>query len=71
MAAGDQIDKAMGQAQSEKHRKPAVHGKEELKISWIEENAAAIAERRRWIEANGTPLTDLQVLKVEQASPDA
>ncbi|WP_425074124.1 type II toxin-antitoxin system CcdA family antitoxin [Sagittula sp. S175] len=30
--------------------------------AWAQENAAAIAERRAWIEANGTPLADLQVL---------
>ena len=30
---------------------------------WAAENAAAISERNTWIEANGTPLTDLQVLK--------
>lgn len=33
--------------------------------AWIQQNAAAIAERRTWIEANGTPLTDLQVLKID------
>jgi len=27
-------------------------------------DAGAIAERRTWIEANGTPLADLQVLKI-------
>lgn len=27
-------------------------------------NVSAISERRTWIEANGTPLEDLQVLKV-------
>lgn len=32
---------------------------------WAEENAEAIAERRAWIEANGTPLADLQVLKLD------
>ncbi|MFX0543421.1 type II toxin-antitoxin system CcdA family antitoxin [Roseovarius sp. S4756] len=32
--------------------------------AWAAENAAAISERHTWIEANGTPLTDLQVLKV-------
>lgn len=32
--------------------------------TWAAENAAAISERRTWIEANGTPLEDLQVLKV-------
>jgi antitoxin CcdA len=31
---------------------------------WALENAAAITERRVWIEANGTPLADLQVLKI-------
>lgn len=30
---------------------------------WRQENAAAIAERRAWIETNGAPLADLQVLK--------
>ena len=32
---------------------------------WARENAEAIAERRAWIEANGTPLADLQVLKLD------
>jgi antitoxin CcdA len=32
--------------------------------AWAKENAGAIAERRAWIEANGTPLADLQVLKL-------
>jgi antitoxin CcdA len=32
--------------------------------AWARENAQAIAERRAWIEANGTPLADLQVLKI-------
>lgn len=32
--------------------------------AWAEENAAAIAERRTWIDVNGTPLADLQVLKL-------
>ena len=32
---------------------------------WAEENAPAIAERRAWIEANGTPLADIQVLKID------
>lgn len=27
--------------------------------AWARENAEAIAERRAWIEANGTPLADL------------
>jgi len=32
--------------------------------AWAQENAAAIAERRTWIESNGTPLADLQVMKL-------
>ncbi len=32
--------------------------------AWAAENAAAISERRTWIEANGTPLADLQVSKI-------
>ena len=31
--------------------------------AWSKENAEAIAERHTWIEANGTPLADIQVLK--------
>ena len=33
--------------------------------AWARENAAAIAERRAWIEGRGTPLADLQVLKID------
>ena len=32
--------------------------------AWAEENAEAISERRAWIETHGTPLADLQVLKI-------
>jgi len=32
---------------------------------WQKENAAAIAERRSWIESNGPPLLDLQVMKLD------
>jgi antitoxin CcdA len=32
---------------------------------WATENAEAISERRAWIETHGTPLADLQVLKVD------
>ena len=32
--------------------------------TWAVENAAAISERRTWIEAKGMPLADLQVLKI-------
>ena len=31
---------------------------------WQKENAVAIAERRSWIESNGPPLADLQVMKL-------
>ncbi len=33
--------------------------------AWTAQNADAISERRAWIEANGTPLADLQVLKID------
>ena len=33
--------------------------------AWVAENAAAISERRSWIETNGTPLADIQVLRVD------
>ena len=33
--------------------------------AWTRENAEAIAERRAWIEERGTPLADLQVLKID------
>lgn len=33
--------------------------------AWRKENAVAISERRAWIEANGTPLADLQVLRID------
>lgn len=31
--------------------------------AWAAENADAIAERRNWIEENGLPLADFQVLQ--------
>jgi antitoxin CcdA len=42
-----------------------VRDKGDLRISWTEENAAAMAERRTWIEIHGVPLADLQVLKLD------
>ena len=33
--------------------------------AWTWEHAAAIAERHVWMEANGAPLADLQVLKID------
>lgn len=35
----------------------------ERAAAWARDNAQAIDERRRWIETNGTPLADIQVLK--------
>jgi len=32
---------------------------------WAEENSEALAERDRWIEDNGAPLADIQVLRVD------
>lgn len=32
--------------------------------AWAAENAKAIEERRDWINKNGTPLSDIQVLKI-------
>jgi antitoxin CcdA len=33
--------------------------------AWAAENAEAISERRAWIDTHGTPLADLQVLKID------
>lgn len=33
--------------------------------AWMRENAEAITERRAWIQANGAPLADLQVLNID------
>lgn len=33
--------------------------------AWAEENAEALAQRRKWIEENGTILSDVQVFKVD------
>ncbi len=30
---------------------------------WAEENAEALAERRVWIDGQGTPLADIQIFK--------
>ena len=32
---------------------------------WAAENAEAIAERKAWIDAEGMPLADVQVLKID------
>ena len=36
--------------------------------AWARENASAIGERRRWIDENGAPLSDLQVLELGRTS---
>ena len=33
--------------------------------AWAADNAAAISERRAWIEDHGMPLADLQVLRLD------
>jgi antitoxin CcdA len=33
--------------------------------AWAQENAGALAERRSWIGMNGTPLADIQVLRID------
>ena len=39
--------------------------KEAEAAEWAERNAAAIAERKAWIDANGTPLGDVQSLDLD------
>ena len=51
-------------APNEQDRKTA-QGEDGLRISWTEENVAAIAERRSWIELHGAPFADHQVLKID------
>jgi hypothetical protein len=46
----------MSQAPLEKDRKTAAQGEDGLRISWTEENAAAIAERRCWMKQGGVIL---------------
>jgi hypothetical protein len=65
MSEGGQMEKAIGRLAKEKRRNWATNRQEELRLDWIEENAAAIGERRSWMEAHGTPLADLQVLKLD------
>jgi antitoxin CcdA len=69
MSAADDLngltEKAMFHVTNAKHIRTAAQEGVDLKISWAEENAAAIAVRRAWIEENGTPLADLQVFKID------
>jgi hypothetical protein len=55
----------MGQSKYESQL-PTVAGiVEDRPVTWTDENALALKERRVWIEANGLPLADLQVLKLD------
>lgn len=55
----------MGQSRDETQR-PTIQGHDyDVGITWADENALAIEQRRVWIEAMGTPLADLQVLKLD------
>jgi hypothetical protein len=68
MSAADDLngptDKAMFHVTNEKHHRTEAQDGEDPEVRWAEENAAAIVERRAWIDVNGTPLADLQVLKI-------
>lgn len=55
----------MDQSTSEARSPAAISDKEDRKVTWTEENSLALEERRVWIEANGVPLGDLQVLNLD------
>jgi post-segregation antitoxin (ccd killing protein) len=55
----------MGQSKDESQLPTVAGNIEDLTMAWTDENASAIEERRAWIEANGMPLADLQVLKLD------
>jgi hypothetical protein len=65
LSAGYLKDKAVRKVPSGTHRLTGVREEGDLRISWTEENAAPMAERRTWIETHGVPLADLQVLKLD------
>jgi hypothetical protein len=58
-------EKAMDQSKDEARFPVATSDKEDRKVTWADENLMALEERRVWIEANGLPLRDLQVLKLD------
>jgi hypothetical protein len=58
-------DRAMEQSKGESRFPAATRDKEDRKVTWADENSLALEERRVWIEANGLPLRDLQVLKLD------
>ena len=55
----------MGQSGDETQRPTVQCDDKDAGITWVNENALAIKERRTWIEEIGTPLADLQVLKLD------
>jgi antitoxin CcdA len=55
----------MDQSKGEARFPAATSDKEDRKVTWADENSLALEERRVWIEANGLPLRDLQVLKLD------
>jgi hypothetical protein len=58
-------EKAMNQSKGEARFPAATSDKEDRKVTWADENSFALEERRVLIEANGLPLRDLQVLKLD------
>jgi hypothetical protein len=58
-------EKAMDQSKGEARFPAATSDNEDRKVTWADENSLALEERRVWIEANGLPLCDLQVLKLD------
>ncbi len=54
----------MNQSKGEARFPAATSDKEDRKVTWADENSFALEERRVLIEANGLPLRDLQVLKL-------
>ncbi|TFL19779.1 type II toxin-antitoxin system CcdA family antitoxin [Jannaschia formosa] len=64
--SGDLLDEARAlglNISSVTERALDVAVRQERARRWREENAAALAERRDWIERNGMPLADLQVMR--------
>ncbi len=68
MSAADDLNgptnMAIFHVPNEKHCRTEAQDGEDPEVRWAEENAAAIVERRAWIDVNGAPLADLQILKI-------
>jgi hypothetical protein len=58
-------EKAMDQSKGEVRFPSATSDMEDRKVTWADENSLALEERRVWIEANGLPLRDLQVFRLD------